>query len=55
MSTGIQPSADPLLTHSNVTSYYKSVISYAEACPQQVKKLSQSLMQRPSWFASGAW
>lgn len=37
-SIAAQLSVDPLLSHSNMTSYYKSLISYAEAYHQQIKK-----------------
>ena len=35
----MQPSACPLLSHATVTSYSKSLRSYAQACHQQVKEV----------------
>lgn len=40
VSIGIQPSADPLLSHASTPSYCRSLMSYAQACCQQVKEAS---------------
>lgn len=37
MSIGVQPSADPLLSHTSMTNYCKSLISYAQACQQVIE------------------
>lgn len=38
VSLGIQPSADPLLSHANMTNYFKPLVSYAKIYHQQVKE-----------------
>lgn len=45
MSSCIQLFADPLLPHDNMTSYYKSLMSYAKAY-HQVKEVLQIQIQR---------
>lgn len=37
-SIGIQPSADPLLSHPSMTSYCKSCVSDAQAYHQQIRE-----------------
>lgn len=46
VSAGIQFSADSLLSHASMTSNYKSLLSYAKADHQQVKKLFWIPIQR---------
>lgn len=55
VSVDVQPSADPLLSRTGVTSYCESLTSYVKACHQQVEEASPDAYSKKScWSQSGA-
>lgn len=56
VSTGKQPSADPLLSYASMTSYSESLMTYTEIHHQQVKdafpdsNLEDPVSQSRAWY-----